>query len=34
VVDHGSPARARYGLTVTAEQQRIWLDQPANAIAR
>lgn len=31
-VAHGRPARTRYGLTVTAEQQHIWLDEPANTI--
>lgn len=31
-VDHGRPARTRYGLTVTAEQQRIWLDEPTHTI--
>lgn len=30
--DLGRPARTRYGLTVTAGQQRIWLDEPTTRL--
>ncbi|MGH3929360.1 MAG: hypothetical protein ACRDTF_05220 [Pseudonocardiaceae bacterium] len=32
-VAHGRPARTRFGLTVTPEHQRIWLDEPSNPLA-
>jgi protein-L-isoaspartate(D-aspartate) O-methyltransferase len=31
-VEHGKPARDRYGMTVTADRQVVWLDQPANVL--
>ncbi|MFI7147255.1 hypothetical protein ACIBO2_20245 [Nonomuraea sp. NPDC050022] len=31
-VDWGEPRRDRFGLTVTAEGQRFWLDNPGSAL--
>ncbi|MGH3912097.1 MAG: methyltransferase domain-containing protein [Pseudonocardiaceae bacterium] len=30
--EHGRPARARYGLTLTPDTQTVWLDKPDNTI--
>jgi protein-L-isoaspartate(D-aspartate) O-methyltransferase len=30
---HGEPDLSRFGLTVTADDQRVWLDQPTNVVA-
>jgi protein-L-isoaspartate(D-aspartate) O-methyltransferase len=32
-VDHGRPALTRFGLTVTADDQRVWLDDPTHIVA-
>ncbi len=31
-VEHGRPARTRYGLTITPGTQTVWLDQPENTV--
>lgn len=33
-IEWGSPDRTRFGLTVTTEGQRVWLDRPDNVIRR
>ena len=33
-VENGRPGRERFGVTVTAEAQRIWLDAPSNPVPR
>ncbi|ELP65532.1 rRNA adenine N-6-methyltransferase family protein [Streptomyces turgidiscabies] len=33
-VENGRPGRERFGVTVTAEAQRIWLDEPSCAVPR
>jgi hypothetical protein len=30
--DHGRPRRERFGLTVTPEGQRVWLDAPDHTL--
>ncbi|MFI7295308.1 hypothetical protein [Streptomyces sp. NPDC050121] len=32
-VDRARPEHTRFGLTVTAEEQRAWLDEPAHSWA-
>jgi protein-L-isoaspartate(D-aspartate) O-methyltransferase len=33
-IAHGQPDRTRFGLTVTADRQTVWLDHPARVITR
>ena len=32
LVEHGRPGRERFGVTVSAEGQRIWLDHPSQEV--